>query len=250
MGAIRSWDHNAQLWKYPVIIDNMMNLEMLFKMSNATGNSRFRDVAVSHADVTLRNHFRPDASSYHVVDYDPANGEVRMKVTAQGYADDSFWSRGQAWGLYGYTMCYRYTADRRYLDHSVAIADWFLALPNLPADLIPYWDQKGPGTATGDNADVPRDASAAAIIAAGLYELALYVDEEKAAGYRSTADTILANLTADYAIAPAETDGFILGHSTGHLPASNEIDAPLVYADYYYLEALLRKRDIAKYLHR
>lgn len=250
VGAIRSWDHNAQLWKYPVIIDNMMNLEMLFKMSNATGNSRFRDVAVSHADVTLRNHFRPDASSYHVVDYDPTDGQVRMKVTAQGYADDSFWSRGQAWGLYGYTMCYRYTADRRYLDHAVAIADWFLSLPNLPANLIPYWDQKGPGTATGDNPDVPRDASAAAIIASALYELALYVDESKAAGYRSTADTILANLTADYAFAPAESEGFLLGHSTGHLPASNEIDAPLVYADYYYLEALLRKRDIAKYLHR
>lgn len=244
VGAIRSWDHNAEVWKYPVIIDNMMNLEMLFKTAGATGDRRYRDIAVSHADVTLRNHFRPDKSSYHVVDYDPVTGEPRMKVTAQGYADDSFWSRGQGWGIYGYTMCYRYTGDRRYLNHAKGIADWFLALPNMPADHIPYWDMKAPGTEIPDNPDVPRDASAAALIASGLYELALYVGEDDAARYRHASDTMLASLTEGYTLAPDEKEGFILDHSTGHLPAGSEIDVPLVYADYYYLEALMRKRGI------
>lgn len=247
VGAIRSWDHNAQRWKYPVIIDNMMNLEMLFKMAEATGNKRFRDIAVSHADVTLKNHFRPDRSSFHVVDYDPETGDIRMKVTAQGYADDSFWSRGQGWGLYGYTMCYRYTKDPRYLEHAKGIADWFLSLPNMPVDNVPYWDMKAPGTETNDNSEVPRDASAASLIASGLYELASYVNSDRAASYRTTADSILASLTERYTVAPGEKEGFLLDHSTGHHPAGSEIDVPLVYADYYYLEALLRKRDGEKY---
>ena len=242
VGAIRSWDHNPQKWKYPVIIDNMMNLEMLFEMANATGNTRFRDIAVSHADVTLKNHFRPDRSSFHVVDYDPATGHTRLKMTHQGYADDSFWSRGQGWGLYGYTMCYRYTKDEHYLEHARGIADWFLALPNMPADNIPYWDMKAPGTETGDNTSVPRDASAASLIASGLYELAGYVDATRAESYRKSADAILASLAGSYLITPGEKEGFLLDHSTGHHPAGSEIDVTLVYADYYYLEALLRKR--------
>ncbi len=244
VGAIRSWDHNSKVWKYPVIIDNMMNLEMLFKMSEATGNPKFREIAISHADVTLKNHFRPDRSSFHVVDYDPESGNVKMKVTAQGYSDDSFWSRGQGWGLYGYTMCYRYTKDSRYLEHAKGIADWFLTLPNMPDDYVPYWDMKAPGTETGDNPDVPRDASAASLIASGLYELACYVDSNRASKYRKIAGCILANLTEKYTIKPGEGEGFLLAHSTGHHPAGSEIDVPLVYADYYYLEALMRKRDI------
>lgn len=242
VGAIRSWDHNADRWQHPVIIDNMMNLEMLFKMALATGDDSFRSIAVSHADATLRNHFRPDCSSYHVVDYDPSTGNVRMKVTAQGHADDSFWSRGQAWGLYGYTMCYRYTADPRYLDHAQGIADWFLSLPNMPSDRIPYWDMKAPGAEVTDNPAVARDASAAAVIASGLYELADYVDAEKAAYYRRTACKILDSLSAGYAIDPGSGEGFLLTHSTGHHPAGSEIDVPIVYADYYYLEALARAR--------
>lgn len=244
VGAIRSWDHNPKTWKYPVIIDNMMNLEMLFEMAEATSDKKFRDVAVSHADVTLKNHFRPDRSSFHVVDYDPATGEPRMKMTHQGYADDSFWSRGQGWGLYGYTMCYRYTKDDRYLEHAKGIADWFLALPNMPADKIPYWDMKAPGTETADNPSVARDASAAALIASGLYELSGYVDDDRAENYRKSADTILASLTGSYTVKPGEKEGFLLDHSTGHHPAGSEIDVPLVYADYYYLEALLRKRGV------
>ena len=242
VGAIRSWDHNAKVWKFPVIIDNMMNLEMLFKMADISGDRRYRDIAVSHADVTLKNHFRPDHSSFHVVDYDPETGDVRMKVTAQGYSDDSFWRRGQGWGLYGFTMCYRHTGDRRYLDKAEAIADWFMNLPGMPSDLVPYWDMKAPGTESADNPGVARDASAASVIASGLYELAEYVEPEKGQRYSRFADTIIQNLTNGYILRPEEADGFILGHSTGHHPAGSEIDVPLVYADYYYLEALLRKR--------
>lgn len=243
VGAIRSWDHNKETWKYPVIIDNMMNLEMLFKISEATGEQRFHDIAVSHADVTLKNHFRNDASSFHVVDYDPLTGDARMKVTAQGHADDSYWSRGQAWALYGYTMCYRFTEEQRYLEQALSVADWFMSLPNMPSDLIPYWDMKAPGAESKDNPDVARDASAAAIMASGLYELAKYADDVRAERYRHHADTILENLTKSYSIAPGEACGFLLDHSTGHHPAGSEIDVPIVYADYYYLEALMRKRN-------
>lgn len=246
VGAIRSWDHNPLEWKYPVIIDNMMNLEMLFEMANATGNHRFRDIAVSHADMTMKNHFRPNYSSYHVVDYDPTNGDVRKKQTAQGYSDDSFWSRGQGWAIYGYTMCYRYTHDPCYLNQAEAITDWFLSLPNIPSDKVPYWDMKAPGTEIADNRNIVRDASAAAIIASALYELADYVDSEKGKFYRATADDILDTLHADYTNKYGEKQGFLLDHSTGHLPAGSEIDVPLVYADYYYLEALLRARQSRK----
>lgn len=242
VGAIRSWDHNPQEWKYPVIIDNMMNLEMLFEIANATGNQKFRDIAVSHADVTIKNHFRPDYSSYHVVDYDPATGEVRKKQTAQGYSDDSFWSRGQGWGIYGYTMCYRYTHDPRYLKQAEGIADWFLNMPNMPSDKVPYWDMKAPGTDVKDNPEVARDASAAALIASALYELADYVDPAKGESYRATANDIVDVLTNKYTNGYGEKQGFLLEHSTGHHPAGSEIDVPLVYADYYYLESLLRAR--------
>ena len=239
-------DHNADKWKFPVIIDNMMNLEMLFCASELTGDPSFREIAINHANTTLANHFREDGSSYHVVDYDPATGEVRMKCTAQGYADDSYWSRGQAWGLYGFAQCYKNTGDRRYLDMSEKIADLMLSLPNMPADQIPYWDMKMPevADATPDNvaADVARDASAAAILASGLYLLSGYVSPEKAERYRTYADKTVDNLTRLYRIPTGEKYGFILDHSTGHHPAGSEIDVPLNYADYYYLEAL-GKRD-------
>ena len=242
VGAIRSWDHNAEVWHYPVIIDNMMNLEMLFKMSDATGNPRFREIAVRHADTTLKNHFREDGSSYHVVDYNPADGDIRMKVTAQGYADDSFWSRGQAWAIYGFTACYRFTNDDRYLNHAIKVADWWLGLENMPSDLIPFWDMKAPGTDVPDNPAVPRDASAAAITASALYELAAYVDETRANRYLAYANNALDNLAANYSLAPDAAQGFILDHSTGHHPGNSEIDVPLVYADYFYLEAMKRRR--------
>lgn len=247
VGCIRSWDHNRELWCYPVIVDNLMNLEMLFEATKLTGDPKFSNVAVSHADKTLANHFRNDNSSYHVVDYDPETGEARLKMTHQGYSDDSYWSRGQAWGLYGYTTCYRYTHDEKYLRQSEAIADFILSLPNMPADGIPYWDMKMPEisgcTPDNVNIDVPRDASAAAIIASGLYELSDYVSPEKAAVYAAHADKIVNSLYNNYRAPEGSNRGFILLHSTGHKPGNSEIDVPLNYADYYYLEALTRKRN-------
>ncbi|MCM1150980.1 MAG: alginate lyase family protein [Alistipes sp.] len=237
VGCIRSWDHNRDKWRFPVIIDNMMNLEMLFKATQLTGDSTYWHIAVSHADVTLRNHFRDDASSFHVVDYDPATGAVRGKCTHQGYADDSFWSRGQGWGLYGYTMCYRFTHDARYLDQACRIADFVLSLPNMPADGIFYWDMKLPEETDA----TPRDVSAAALIASGLYELCTYVEAEQAARYRAAADKIVESLHRSYQAPLKSHYGFLLLHSVGHLPGGSEIDVPLNYADYYYLEALARK---------
>jgi unsaturated chondroitin disaccharide hydrolase len=236
--VIRSWDHNADKWKYPVIIDNMMNLELLFKATELSGDSSFYKIAVNHANTTLKNHFRADASSYHVVDYDPENGNVRMKVTHQGYADESAWARGQAWGLYGFTMCYRFTKNPIYLKQAEAIARFILTNQNLPADKVPYWDYNAPNIP-----NAPRDASAAAITSSAFYELANY---SKANPYKQQADYILASLTNGYRSPIGLNSGFILLHSTGHLPAKSEIDVPLNYADYYYLEALLRSKGFKK----
>ncbi|OCX52506.1 glucuronyl hydrolase [Mucilaginibacter sp. PPCGB 2223] len=232
-GVIRSWDHNADQWKNPVIIDNMMNLELLFKATKLTGDSSFYKIAVSHADHTLKNHFRADYSSYHVVDYDPETGAVIKKQTHQGYSDESAWARGQAWGLYGYTMCYRETHDRKYLEQAQHIAKFIFSNPTMPKDLVPFWDYNDPQIP-----NISRDASAAAITASALYELSGYV---KNSDYREKADKILSSLSSSAYLTPPNQDaGFILLHSTGHRPAKSEIDVPINYADYYYLEALLR----------
>ena len=245
VGCIRSWDHNTEVWKYPVIIDNMMNLELLFRATEFSGDSIYRKIAISHADNTLKNHFRDDCSSFHVVDYDPQTGKVRGKGTHQGNSDDSFWSRGQAWGLYGFAMCFRYTGDVKYLRQSEKIADFFINLPNMPADGIPYWDMGMETvkdcTSYNVNKEVPRDASAAAIAASGLYELSQYVNPEKGRKYRAFADKVLDSLARDYQTTSGGDYGFILQHSVGHHPGGSEIDVPLNYADYYYLEALRRK---------
>jgi unsaturated chondroitin disaccharide hydrolase len=231
-GVIRSWDHNGTKWKYPVIIDNMMNLELLFEATRLTGDSSFYKIAISHANVTLKNHFRPDFSSWHVVDYDVQTGNVIQKVTAQGYSDGSAWARGQAWALYGYTMCYRETGDQTYLAQANDIARFILTNKSTPEDGIPYWDYNDPAIP-----NTSRDASAAAITASALYELDGYSTGK---GYRKTADKLLYVLNKKYTSKPGSNKGFILDHSTGHRPAKSEIDVPINYADYYYLESLLR----------
>jgi uncharacterized protein YyaL (SSP411 family) len=216
----------------------MMNLELLMWAAKAANEPRYREIAIAHADTTLRNHFRPDASSYHLVDYDPQTGAVRMKVTVQGFADGSSWARGQAWGLYGYTMMYRETSKPEYLAQARRIADFFMNHPRLPADAVPYWD-------FDDSAipNAPRDASAAAITSSALLELAGFVDAASGARYRAFAERQLRSLSSsDYLAAPGENGGFLLKHATGHKPAGKEIDVPLNYADYYFLEALLRLR--------
>lgn len=236
-GIIQSWNANKQ-WRCPVIIDNMMNLELMFKATVFSGDSSFHKMAVSHADVTLKNHFRKDGSCYHVIDYDIKNGNVLNKHTAQGYAHESAWARGQAWALYGYTICYRFTKDKRYLDQADKIYQFIFTHKNLPTDLIPYWDFDAPQIP-----NEPRDASSAAIIASALYELTTFGKRD----YKKTADKIMLSLSSPAYLAIVGTNGnFLLKHSVGSIPHGREIDTPLNYADYYFLEALIRKVNLEK----
>lgn len=235
VGCTLSWTPRRG-WQFPVIIDNMMNLELLMNATRLTGDSTFYRIAISHADTTMKNHFRSDYSSYHVIDYDSLSGKILHRNTHQGYADSSSWARGQAWGLYGYTAMYRETGYPRYLEQAEKIASRIYSFPNMPEDLIPYWDFNAP-----DIPNEPRDVSAATIMASALYELSTLAGE-KGAQYKAWADQIIENLTASY-LAPAGTHhGFLLLHSVGNLPGNSEIDTPLNYADYYFLEALLRKQ--------
>ena len=243
-GVIQSWDadkgwQGKRGWKCPVIIDNMMNLELLFEATALSGDSTFHNVAVKHADTTLKHQFRNDNSCYHVIDYDPQTGEVRGKQTAQGYAHESIWARGQAWAIYGYTVCYRYTKDKRYLDQAEKIYDLIFKHKNLPQDLVPYWDYDAPNIP-----NAPRDASAAACTASALYEMSSYLPTK---GYKLTADQIMENLSSPAYRAEVGTNGnFILMHSVGSIPHGAEIDVPLNYADYYFIEGLMRKRNLDK----
>jgi uncharacterized protein YyaL (SSP411 family) len=236
-GIIRSWDHSRDKWDCPVIIDNLMNLELLFEATRLTGDSTFYKIAVSHALTTMKNHYRSDYSSYHVLDYDTITGEVTKKNTHQGYANESAWSRGQAWGLYGYTLCYRETRDPAFLHHAEKIANFILSHPNLPGDLVPYWDFDAPAVP-----DEPRDASAAAVMASALFELSTF--SANGIKFKEIADKILENLSTRYLSPAGENRGFILLHSTGSKPSNSEVDVPLIYADYYFLEAALRKREL------
>lgn len=233
-GVIKSWDHLSHKWQNPVIIDNMMNLELLFEATKFTGDSSFYKLAVTHADNTMKNHFRPDYSSYHVVDYHRETGEVLSRNTHQGYADESAWARGQAWALYGFTLTYRETRNPKYLQLANQIASYILNHPNLPEDMVPYWDFDDPA-----QPNTSRDASAASITASALYELSSYSNKDQ---YRKKADQLVKNLSKKYQSDDNTNSGFILDHSTGHHPYKSEIDVPIVYADYYYLEALLRSR--------
>ena len=242
VGAIRSWEFNKDKWQYPVIIDNMMNLELLTWASKETGDNRFRDIAVSHADKTIANHFRPDYSSYHVVSYDTITGVPHVKVTHQGYADSSAWARGQSWALYGYTMMARETGKPEYLTQAKQIARFLMNHPHMPADKVPYWDYDAP-----DIPNAPRDASAAAIMASALIELSQLDRSEEAHGYLEFAEQQIRSLTSPTYLAEKGTNcDFVLMHSTGHLPGNSEVDVPLSYADYYYVEALMRLKKLRK----
>lgn len=236
-GILRSWDHSRNKWDCPVIIDNLMNLELLFEATKLTGDSSFYDIAVSHAQTTMKNHYRDDGSSFHVLDYDTITGKVIKKNTHQGYSHDSAWARGQAWGLYGYTMCFRETGDRQFLDHAEKIASFILNHSNLPNDLVPYWDFDAPGIP-----NEPRDASAASVMASALYELSTY--STAGSGYRNAANKILESLYGHYTSEVGKNSGFILLHSTGSKPSDSEVDVPLIYGDYYFLEALLWKKKL------
>ena len=239
--SIQSWD-KSKFYNCPVIIDNLMNLEMLFWASKFTNDSKYKEVAVNHANTTIKNHFRKDYSSYHLIDYDLTDGHIIKKVTNQGCADASAWARGQAWGLYGFTVCYRETKDKRYLAQANNIAKFILNHPNLPKDKIPYWDFNAPKIP-----NEPRDASSAAIIASALIELSGFVAKQDAETYISAAEMILRSLASSNYLAKQGTNGgFLLMHNVGNMPKNYEIDSALCYADYYFLEALLRYK--AKYI--
>jgi len=229
VGCMRSWDFGT--YNYPVIIDNMMNLELMFWATRATGDSVYYKGAVSHALNTMKNHFRPDFSSYHLVDYNPSTGAVLKQQTVQGYSNSSSWARGQAWGLYGYTMCYNETKIPAFLNQAKHIAEYMLK--NLPPDYVAYYDFSDPAIP-----DVPRDASAAAVTASGLLELYRLTNE---ISYMKTAEKILWNLASpQYLNAANESKNFLLKHSTGSKPSNSQVDVPLIYADYYFVEALCR----------
>ena len=243
VGAIRSWGaHPDTTHPYVVIIDNMMNLELLFWAARYTGDSSLFDIAVSHADKTLEHHFRPDGSSYHVLEYAPLTGEVLRKRTEQGYSDSSAWARGQAWGLYGFTVAFRETGYQRYRKQAEHIARFILDHPQLPDDGVPYWDFDASGIP-----DTYRDASAAAITASALLELSRYTEDSLRAVYREEAVKILRTLSGPpYRTEPGGSAHFLLQHGVGNLPGGSEVDVPLIYADYYYLEALLRLRRLIR----
>ena len=235
-GVTRSWDPSpwSARWAYPVIIDNMMNLELLTTAARFPGgNPQWVKIAETHAQTTMKNHFREDYSTWHVLDYDPETGEVRKKQTGQGLADDSMWARGEAWALYGYAMMALQTKNPVYRVQAEHIAD--LLVERLPEDSVPYWDFDAPGEY--------RDASAAAIMAGGFLKL-YSMDNRKV--YLETAVKQLRALASPEYLAEAGTNGgFLIKHCVGNKPGNSEIDVPLSYADYYFLEALNLYRGIA-----
>lgn len=236
-GLIKSWDKHADC-EYPVIIDNMMNLEFLFWAAKQSKDKKLYDIAVTHADNTLKHHFRKDYSSYHVVCYLPGT-KVFRKKTHQGAADSSAWARGQAWAMYGYTLMYRETKNKKYLQQAEGIAKFIINHPNLPEDKIPYWDFNAPKIPNEE-----RDASAGAIFASAFLELSTFSKKNKGL-YFTTAEKMLASLASTaYTAKIGENNNFILKHSVGHKPGNSEINTPIVYADYYYLEALLRYKKL------
>ena len=239
VGTILSWPRDVPNMEWPqhnTIMDNMINLELLFWASKNGGDKSLYDIAVSHADVTMKNHFRPDYTSYHVVVYDRETGEKIKGVTHQGYADNSMWARGQGWAIYGYTMVYRETGNKKYLDQAQKTAKVYL--DHLPNDLIPYWDFDAPNIP-----NEPRDASAAALVASALLELSTFTkDSNLSENYVEKAESMLEELSNNYQSKDANS-AFLL-HSTGHKPSGSEIDYSINYADYYYLEALLRLKKL------
>lgn len=234
VGTILSWPREVEPrnWPHNTIMDNMINLEMLFWAAKNGGNPYLYDIAVSHADKTMKCHFRPDYTSYHVAVYDTITGNLIKGVTHQGYADSTMWARGQAWAIYGYTVVYRETKDPKYLDFAQKVTDVYLE--RLPEDKVPYWDFDDPSIP-----DAPRDASAAAVVASSLLELSTYLPNGTGKRYKDAAIDMLTSLSTDNYQSGKSKPSFLL-HSTGHWPNGSEIDASIIYADYYYIEALLR----------
>lgn len=237
VGTMLSWPRNVAMFGgHNTIMDNMINLEMLFWAAKNGGDKKLYDMAVSHADTTMKYHFRPDYTSYHVAVYDTLTGEFVKGVTHQGYDDNSMWARGQAWAIYGYTVVYRETKEPRFLDFVQKVADVYLE--HLPDDYVPYWDFNDPAIPYA-----PRDASAACVVASALLELSGYVSPEKGQEYKKAAVCMLESLSSDKYRSGKSKPAFLL-HSIGNYPSHSEIDAAIIYADYYYIEALMRLKQM------
>ncbi len=237
VGTLMAWPRNVEMFGgHNTIMDTMMNLEMLFWAARNGGDKSLYDIAVRHAETTMEHHFRPDGTCWHVAVYNPESGDFIRGCTHQGYADSSTWARGQSWAIYGYTVVYRETKDKKFLDFAQKVADVYLN--RLPEDYVPYWDFDDPSIP-----DAPRDASAACVVASALLELRQYVDDAQAKRYEDSARKMLASLSSNDYKAPADNAAFLL-HSTGHHPAGSEIDASIIYADYYYIEALHRLAEL------
>jgi len=238
VGTILSWPAMVKKegWPHNTIIDNMINLEMLFQASKTGKNSKLYDLAVTHAEKTMNNHFREDNSTYHVIVYDTITGKKIKGVTHQGFSDESMWARGQAWAIYGFTMVYRETKDEKFLDFAHKVSKVYL--DKLPKDFIPFWDFNAPNIP-----NEPKDASASAVVASALIELSNYTnDTDLKNKYLVSAEAMLKELSNKYQ-SDKENTSFLL-HSTGHHPNGSEIDASIIYADYYYIEALLRLKKV------
>ena len=243
VGTILSWPREVKPrnWPHNTIMDNMMNLDMMFWAAKNGGNKLLYDLAVTHAKTTMQNHFRPDGSCYHVAVYDTISGNFIKGVTHQGYSDDSMWSRGQSWAIYGYTMVYRYTRNRMFLDFAQKVTDIYIKrLKETSDDFIPLWDMDDSRGTMG----APKDVSAACVVADALLELQQYVGGEKGEEYKQFALQTLAQLSTSKYQSGKKNVAFLM-HSTGHHPAGSEIDACIIYADYYYLEALNRVKNIS-----
>ncbi len=242
VGTILSWPrHVKDFGGHNTIMDNMINLELLFWASENGGAQHLKDIAIRHAETTMQHHFREDGSCYHVAVYDTLTGEFLRGQTHQGLADSSMWSRGQSWAIYGYTMVYRYTKDQRFLDFAQKVTDIYLKrLKETSNDWIPIWDMDDPR-----GQEAPKDASTACVVASALLELCQYVKGEKGKEYRTAAESMLRDLNSDVYQSREKNVAFLM-HSTGHHPAGSEIDASIIYADYYYIEALLRLKELNK----
>ncbi|KAB1068060.1 glucuronyl hydrolase [Tamlana haliotis] len=242
--VIQSWDTDAP-WiqgkglDMPVIIDNMMNLNLLYQATKHTSDSLYSGIANAHASTTIVHQYREDYSCYHIVDYDHITGKVRNKVNFQGFSDESSWARGQAWGLYGYTEAYKHSGKVEFLNQARQIAHFIMTNDKTPNDYIPYWDYDATSSEK-----IPRDASAAAVVASALLELQKF-DKENKSQYLEYSEVVLRNLSSKaYLAKQGENGNFLLMHSVGNFHENNETDAPLNYADYYFLEALLKWRNI------
>lgn len=240
--SILSWaPRESRDWKFPVIIDNMINLELLLKASSFTGDSTYYNIAVSHANTTMKNQYRADYSCSHVVDYDPVTGKMRKRDWNNGNSnpETAAWSRGQSWGLYGFGFMYKYTGKKEYLAHAENVASYILDNPNMPKDMVPYWDYRAPEYPT------MRDASAAALLASGLMQLA-EVSPKNGKRYFAAGEKILQSLSSPIYLNESGKGNFLLKHATGNFLRKSELDGGMIYADYYFLEALLRYQKLRK----